>query len=93
MSVAKTKLKQVGLSCTKTGVEIAAKLILLQSDMTINDYVAPLIEARHGRQNFLGITHSIRARAVASGLILYRGTFFDNQGAWSKILRVRFVCY
>ena len=36
-AIAVPKLKQVGLSCTKTGVEIAAKLILLQSNVTINN--------------------------------------------------------
>ena len=44
MAIAVPKLRRVGLSCTKTGVEIAAKLILLQNDVTINSYVAPLIE-------------------------------------------------
>ena len=34
-AIAVPKLKQVGLSRTKTGVEIAAKLIPLQSDMTM----------------------------------------------------------
>ena len=62
------KLKQVGLSRTKTGVEMAAKLIPSHSYITINDYVAPLIKARHGRQNFLGTSHSIRAHSVASGI-------------------------
>ena len=54
-AIAVPKFKQVGLSRTKTGVEIAEKLVLLQSDVTINDsdYVAPLIEALHSRSIYI----------------------------------------
>ena len=48
MTIAIPKLKQVRLSRTKLGVEIAVKPIPLQSDMTISDYV---IEADRKHDN------------------------------------------
>ena len=78
------KLKQVGLSRTETGVEIAAKLIPLQSNMTIICSSIDQGPAQHGRQNFLGNTPLDIHTHGCYLCWCIRGALFDKSGCMVK---------
>ena len=59
----------------------SSEVILLQSDVTINDYVAPLIETWHGRQVDISWEHHTRylhAQLLLVLRYLHRSALFDN---------------